>query len=81
MHPGRCRFELTGFYTRQKYPDKLRWVRAYDERNQKEIVILTNNISWTTTTISQLYNARWDIETFFQAIKQTLRIKAFVGQG
>lgn len=71
--------ELTGFYTKNKYPDKLRLVRVYDERNQKEIVILTNNLSWTAATISELYNARWDIETFFKAIKQTLRIKTFVG--
>ena len=31
------------------------------------------------TTISAIYKERWQIEFFFNAIKQNLRIKSFVG--
>ena len=71
--------KLTGFYTSQKYPDKLRIVKVYDQENDQELVLLTNNLSWTADTISQLYKARWDVEVFFKHIKQLFRVKTFVG--
>src|SRR3546814_7177670 len=46
---------LTGFYTAKKYPDKLRVVKVYDEKNQQELTVMTNNFSWTAQTISDLY--------------------------
>lgn len=70
---------LTGFYTSQKYPANLRIVRVYDEINDKVLVILTNNLSWTADTISQLYKARWDVEVFFKHLKQLFRVKTFIG--
>lgn len=70
---------LTGLYTAKKYPKSLRIVRVYDERNKKTLVLLTNNMSWTADTISQLYKARWDVEVFFKYLKQLFRIKTFVG--
>jgi hypothetical protein len=70
---------MTGFYTSRKYPDKLRTITVYDKKNDQTIVLLTNNFIWTADTISQLYKARWDIETFFKHIKQALKIKTFVG--
>jgi hypothetical protein len=70
---------MTGFYTEKKYPDKLRIVKVYDDKNDREIILLTNNFSWTADTISQLYKARWDIESFFKDIKQALKIKTFIG--
>lgn len=70
---------LTGFYSKKKYPGKLRVVKVYDERNDKTMALLTNQLSWTADTISQLYKARWDIEVFFKHIKQRLKIKTFIG--
>lgn len=70
---------LTGFYTSQKYPKSLRVVRVYDEINDKYLTLLTNNMSWTADTISQLYKARWDVETFFKHLKQRFKVKTFVG--
>jgi hypothetical protein len=70
---------MTGFYTARKYPDKLRIVKVWDENNNKELIVLTNNFSWTAETISELYKARWDIETFFKHVKQVLKIKTFIG--
>jgi IS4 transposase len=57
----------------------LRMVHYWDEKNQNLLVFLTNNRSWTATTVSQIYKERWQIESFFKLIKQNLRIKSFVG--
>jgi transposase len=71
--------ELTGFYSSKKYPKRLRIVRVYDDVNNKILTLLTNQLSWTADTISQLYKARWDVEVFFKHLKQLFRIKTFVG--
>jgi hypothetical protein len=70
---------LTGFYTSKKYPGKLRIVKVYDSENDQTLVLLTNHLSWTANTISQLYKARWDVEVFFKHLKQLFRVKTFVG--
>lgn len=70
---------LTGLTTAKKYPETLRIVRAYDKENDQELVLLTNNLSWTADTVSQLYKARWAIEVFFKHLKQLFRVKTFVG--
>ena len=71
--------ELTGFYSAKNYPKKLRVVKVYDEKNDQYLYLLTNNLSWTADTISQLYKARWDVEVFFKHLKQLFRVKSFVG--
>ena len=71
--------ELTGFYSSQHYPQRLRIVKVYDKINDQTLVLLTNNLSWTADTISQLYKARWGVEVFFKHLKQLFRIKSFVG--
>lgn len=70
---------LTGFYTSQQYPDKLRKIKYYDPQTGKHLVFLTNNFSLPALTITQLYRSRWQVELFFKWIKQHLRIKAFYG--
>ena len=40
---------------------------------------MTNNLSWTADTISQLYKARWNVEVFFKHLKQNFHVKTFVG--
>lgn len=71
--------ELTGFYTQKYYPGTLRMVKIWDEEHQRELTFLTNNRSWTASTIAELYKARWEIEIFFKQIKQNLKIKSFIG--
>jgi hypothetical protein len=63
----------------EDYKGRLRLVQVYDQQTDKYLMVITNNLSWTADTISQLYRSRWDIEVFFKQIKQILRIKAFVG--
>jgi len=65
--------------SRQKYGKKLRMVQVYDEDSGNYFELLTNNFSWTASTISELYRKRWTIESFFKDIKQHLKIKSFVG--
>lgn len=70
---------LTSIKAQTGYPKMLRRVRYWDEVNQNELVFLTNNRSWTATTVAQIYKERWNIEAFFKIIKQNLKIKSFVG--
>src|ERR1039457_332686 len=61
-------------------PDRvLRRVVVWDEVNEREIVLLTNNFHLAASTIAALYKERWQIELFFKALKQNLKIKTFVG--
>jgi IS4 transposase len=65
--------------TKAKYPKKLRMVQVWDEEKGNYIELLTNNFSWTASTISELYERRWSIESFFKEIKTHLKIKSFIG--
>ena len=71
--------KLTGTQSKKKYPGKLRRVAVWDEKNQQTIEIITNQMSWTANTISELYKSRWQIEIFFREVKQLLNIKSFIG--
>src|SRR5699024_9548003 len=71
--------ELTGNQSKTKYPKQLRRVAIWDDENKQEIELITNQMTWTANTISELYKARWQVEIFFREIKQLLHIKSFVG--
>ena len=47
--------------------------------DQKPVVLLTNHLRFGATTISRIYRDRWQVEVFFRALKQNLRVKSFVG--
>ena len=64
---------------RQTFPYALRRVVVWDERNNREIVLVTNHFQFGATTIANIYKDRWEIELFFKALKQNLKIKSFVG--
>ena len=42
-------------------------------------MFLTNHRGFAASTIAAVYRQRWQIELFFKALKQNLRIKTFVG--
>jgi hypothetical protein len=50
---------LTGFYTAQHYPDKLRRIKYHDAQTDRRFVFLTNNFSLPALTIAELYRYRW----------------------
>lgn len=59
-------------------PIRMRRVTVSDEQGQP-FQVVTNNFKLAASTIARIYRERWQIETFFRAIKQNLRIKTFVG--
>lgn len=67
--------------SRKAYPENLRRVSALVEveGEEKEMVFLTNNFSWSAQTIADLYRCRWQIEKFFKELKQTLQLADFLG--
>jgi IS4 transposase len=65
--------------SKDKYSKKLRRVAIWDDVNQQTIELITNQMTWSCNTISELYKSRWQIEIFFRDIKQLLHIKSFVG--
>ena len=71
--------ELIGNQSKKKYPKRLRRVAIWDDQNSQVIEVITNQMSWTANTISELYKSRWQIEIFFREIKQLLHIKSFIG--
>jgi len=70
---------LTGYYARQRCPHRLRRVVVWDAENEREIVLLSNHMDFAASTIGRIYKERWQIELFFKALKQNLKIKTFVG--
>ncbi len=57
----------------------LRKIIARDPETKKRIALLTNNLKWSAGTVAGVYKERWQIELFFKAIKQNLKIKRFYG--
>ncbi len=43
------------------------------------MVFLTNHLRLAAATVAEAYRQRWQIELFFKAIKQNLKIKTFAG--
>ena len=71
--------EFNVFHAGRKIKGSYRRVKVWLEDKQEEMVLLTNRHDLGATTIAAIYKQRWQIELFFKAIKQNLRIKTFVG--
>ncbi|MEK9183139.1 MAG: IS4 family transposase [Patescibacteria group bacterium] len=71
--------KLNNFYSKKHYPEKLRRVKYYDKETNRSYVYLTNNFDIDAKKIADLYKHRWQIELFFNWIKQHLRIEVFWG--
>ena len=56
-----------------------RRIEFYDEEQDRVLVFLTNHLELAAATIAAIYKDRWQIELFFKALKQNLKIKTFVG--
>ncbi len=70
---------LAGTGAQEKCPHLLRRVEAIREDTGGTLVFLTNHLGLGASTIAAIYKDRWQIELFFKALKQNLKIKTFVG--
>jgi len=71
--------ELIGARFRSNNMPKLRRVVYRDPETGKEYMFLTNHFGLCAKTIADVYKDRWQVELFFKALKQNLKIHAFVG--
>ena len=56
-----------------------RRIEFYDEEHERVLVFLTSHTGLAAATIAAVYKEGWQIELFFRALKQSLRVKTFVG--
>jgi len=70
---------LSGIQAADKCPHLLRRVEMYNPEKDEILVFLSNHLELGATTIASIYKDRWQVELFFKAIKQNLKIKTFVG--
>ncbi len=70
---------LTGTGAPEKCPHLLRRIEAVREDTGDTLVFLTNHHDLGASTIAAIYKDRWQIELFFKALKQNMKIKTFVG--
>ncbi len=61
-----------------KCPHPLRLITFWDEK-KGVMHFLSNNFKLAAATIAAIYKERWQIELFFKAIKQNLKVKSFLG--
>lgn len=67
-----------GPVTRRRYPGSLRRVVVRTPEGER-LEFLTNHLTLGASTVARIYKDRWQIELFFKALKQNLRVKTFVG--
>ena len=84
VKPGsRIRRDVIGrfydFDASRRIETKFRRVTVWIEEKGEEMDLLTNRFDLSAETIAEIYKQRWQIELFFKALKQNLRIKTFVG--
>jgi IS4 transposase len=71
--------ELTTEQAQRDCPYRLRRVTVVREDTLEPFEILTNNFHLAAATIAAIDKNRWQVELFFKALKQNLKIKTFVG--
>jgi len=57
----------------------IRRVEYMDAETNKYYVFITNQMRWSAQTVADIYKSRWEIELFFNWIKQNLKIKSVLG--
>lgn len=70
---------MDGQFTREKYPDKIRRVKYWDDENKQMFVFFTNTLDISPMIVTELYHQGSQIKLFFKWLKQHLKIKEFWG--
>ena len=71
--------QLNSVHALKRGAPQLRRVGYRDSQSGKHYVFLTNHFHLSARTIADIYKERWQVELFFKAIKQNLKLKTFVG--
>jgi len=60
-------------------PVLFRRIEYWNQDKQEILVFFTNLLHLAAPTIAAIYKERWQVELFFKALKQTLKVKTFLG--
>lgn len=60
-------------------PVLFRRIEYWNEQKREILVFFTNLLHLAASTIAAIYKDRWQVELFFKALKQTLKVKTFLG--
>ncbi len=71
--------ELANPRSKERYPYILRRVVYRAPETNRTYIYITNQLEVPAQVIADVYKERWQIELFFKAIKQNLKIKTFIG--
>lgn len=64
---------------RTRMPSPVRRLEVWLPEKNQVLVLISNLLHFSARTIADIYRERWKIEVFFRMLKQTLRVKTFVG--
>lgn len=70
---------LSSAQARKDCPGLLRRIEVAVAETGEVLTLLTNHMGLAATTVAAVYKDRWQVELFFKAIKQNLKVKTFVG--
>jgi Domain of unknown function (DUF4372)/Transposase DDE domain len=70
--------QFQGKHSRRIYTARVRRVVLKTPEGER-LEFLTNHLTLGASTVARIYQDRWQIELFFKALKQNLRVKTFVG--
>jgi hypothetical protein len=70
---------LDSQHARERCTHRLRRIEAVREDTGEVLVFITNHHALAASSIAAIYKDRWQIELFFKALKQNLKIKTFIG--
>ena len=60
-------------------PILFRRIEYWNADQQEVLVFFTNLLHLAASTVAAIYKERWQIELFFKALKQTAKLKSFLG--
>lgn len=72
--------QLNSAHALKRKAPVLRRIEYRDQQSGKHFNFLSNNFHLAASTIAAIYKDRWKVELFFKAIKQNLKLKAFLGR-
>lgn len=71
--------ELIKFRKKAKWNYRGTLRRVVVDTPERSLELVTNHLTLGASTLARVYRDRWQIELFFKALKQNLRVRTFVG--